>query len=411
MSDAILRVNVRREVQILTPIRFVRAGAGTLQAGVPDIDDRGFAMDTRPSTWGITDARGAMVGITEGEEVAIGVLREEIGPDAQLFATVDPPNLVQVTAPNAGQPLPTLPMPVGHAPRDVFRIRGLQDQANQCGKVQMRLGSPTGPVLGEMEVHIFARKVVRIKAWLVTIQGIGPNLGLLPPAVRQPGDDLEIPIERYREELARDFESMRRIFLPAGIDFQFDPARVDRFSIDRTLPSHGNRPFLRPGKVNDLHGTGSAEFSSVINTRFVNDAINIYFVHRGLGFTAATFSPAVRRPQGFGIVVADRYKVRFAPPNPEYILAHEIGHYLGSEHVDQIFRDGDRKPIRGDMWTLRNLDFSHTFNHRNPPHHNDTGYGPQQPGMLIHLKNLRPDPTLGAGSQVDHKRRRVRLGV
>lgn len=403
MSTQPIPLHVRRGTQIVTPLRFVRMRSGELMSGEPDLDDRGFAMGSRPHAWGTTDARGAMIGITQGQTVRMAVLREDIGDDAPLFVTVEPKDLVKLESPLPGQPLGGLPTPVGQ-PHDVIVIRGLKDVALRCGKIQVRFGSPSGPVLSEIECHIFALKEVRVIAWLVTILGIGPNLGL-PPGTSD---------EKLIEEIANDFAKVNRIFEPAGIVFNFQSERTKRFSIDRTLPGKKNRPFKWPGKVNDKRDADWEEFSSVVNTKYVKGAINVYFVHRALGYTAAAIPPSVPRKRGYGIVVSDAYKVRFDPPAPEYVLAHELGHFLEMEHPDEVFdptKKTQRRSIRADMWTLRNLDFSHFFEHRSPIHHRDLGYGPGSPGKLITLKDLKPDETLGAGSQVSQFRRRIRLGI
>jgi hypothetical protein len=402
-----IRLRIRQGSQIVTPLRFGRARFGPASADHPDIDDRGFAMNSRPFGWGTTDARGAMVGVTEGLTAQIAVLREDIGEDAKLFVTTQPDNLVELVFPPRGAPLPLggTPTRVGD-PHDVLTVRGIKDQAFRCGKIQVRLGSTTGPVLGEMECHIFAPKEVRCVAWLVTIRGIGPNLRLLPKAVRQPGDDLQIPFNQYVEEINKDFDQINAIFRPAGVIIHYQPERTRRFSIDRKRKA-GNQLFKFPGKVNDK-GTSTLEFDAVINEKFVDDAINLYFVHRALGFAAATFSPFQRsRSEGFGIVVSDSYKDF---EDPAHVLAHEIGHFFLMDHPDEIESGPQqtRDSVRGDMWTLRNVDFSNQFHHRNPPHHRDLGYGNDVNGELLTLKDLRPDSTLGAGSHVGILRRSAR---
>jgi hypothetical protein len=94
-------------------------------------------------------------------------------------------------------------------------------------------------------------------------------------------------------------------------------------------------------------------------------------------------------------------------------LAHELGHFFEVQHPDEVFdatQSGQRRSVRADMWTLRNLDFSGTFRHRNPFHHKDLGYGSGSPGKLLTLKELKPDETLGAGSHVAQLRRSIRRG-
>jgi hypothetical protein len=252
---------------------------------------------------------------------------------------------------------------------------------------------------------------VRTVPWLVTIRGVPPTLSLPAGASDQAKVD----------EIVKDFEEINAIFRPSGIRFDVKADFFGTFAIDRTLKTFGDREFSRPGKVNDkedeLGKQGKhpvPEFSSVINTEFEKNAVNLYFVHRSLGFTAAAFDPGIPRPFGFGIVVSDRYKARHAPPDPAFVLAHELGHYVDIGHADQVLdfsKSGSVRSIRADMWTLRELDFSGTVVHETVRHHRDLGYGDGQAGKLIWLKDLTPDPTLGAGPHVSQMRRRVRLGL
>lgn len=405
-----IRFRVRKGRQVITPVRFARAQTGPVSAEDPDIDDRGFAMGSRSQQgWGTTDARGPMFGITEGDAVRFALLREDIAGDAPLFVTTEPANLVELVSPLPGQPLGG-PRPTGQA-GDVIAVRGLKDVAFKCGKIQVRFGSPDGPVVGEIECHIFAQKLVRTVPWLVTIRGLPPRLGLAAGAA----DEEKI------EQIVQDVEGINAILKPTGIRLDIKPDVFGTFAIDRTLKAFGNRPFIREGKVNDRQDElvkkgqwPAPEFSSVVNTEFEKNAVNLYFVRRALGFTAATFDPGVTRPFGFGIVVTDGYKSRDEPPDPSFVLAHEVAHYFAIEHTDEIFDfsvSGSRRSIRADMWTQRELDFSHTFDHESLPHHRDLGYGDGVSGKNIWLKDLRPDATLGAGSHVAQMRRRVRLGI
>ncbi len=65
-----VQVKVRHDRQIICPIRFTRAATGPPVIDAPEVDDRGFAMGNRAGTWGQSRARGAMVGITEGDTCA-----------------------------------------------------------------------------------------------------------------------------------------------------------------------------------------------------------------------------------------------------------------------------------------------------------------------------------------------------
>ena len=55
----------------------------------------------------------------------------------------------------------------------IFSIKGLIDVISVPVKIQVHLGSATGPVLAEMEPHIFQLRQLNIAAHLVTINGSG----------------------------------------------------------------------------------------------------------------------------------------------------------------------------------------------------------------------------------------------
>src|SRR5205085_3141522 len=160
-----VRVKVRRNRQIIVPVRFGRAVTGPPVIDAHDIDDRGFAMGTRPGTWGSTDARGAMASVTEGDTVRVKVLREDLDDTAPLFVTSTNPGAAAIVG--AAGPL---------AADGIFSLRGAVDSKNVPVKIQVHLGAVDGPVLGEMEPHIFQLRQVRVRAHLVTIN-VGGNAG------------------------------------------------------------------------------------------------------------------------------------------------------------------------------------------------------------------------------------------
>lgn len=155
-----IRVKVRNNRQIIVPIRFARAVTGGVVIDATDVDDRGFAMGNRPGTWGSTNARSAMVTMTEGDTVRIKVVREDIDDSAPLFVTSTDTGVVTVSG-SAG--------PLGAD--GVFSITGVVDAIRRDVKIQVHLGAVDGPVLGEIEPHIFQIHRVRVVAHLVTING------------------------------------------------------------------------------------------------------------------------------------------------------------------------------------------------------------------------------------------------
>ncbi len=91
--------------QIIVPIRFRRACTGPPQKDCPDVDSRGFEMAARPRTWGATEVRGAMVGITVGDTIKVQISRVDIDDHCPLYTTSDKPHLVQVISPSSDSPV------------------------------------------------------------------------------------------------------------------------------------------------------------------------------------------------------------------------------------------------------------------------------------------------------------------
>jgi hypothetical protein len=342
-------IQVRSARQIIVPIRFERAVTGPTAIDAPDVDERGFAMGTRPATWGATQGRGAMVGITLDDTVRIRVRREDIDADAPLFVTSTDAAVVEVTAPVGGGPLPA---------DGVFQIRGVKDVRNRPVLIQVRLGAAGGPVLGELEPHVFQLHQLRVRVHLVTINGVATT--------------------RSADSMVAVFEQINAIWRPCGIEFVY------------------NRFLTRPETINGLAVAGQMttnlsgappewnEFSQIINLHPDPNRINIYCVHDANEVFGLTFDNTNARPNGYGIVIADN-----SVPNSN---AHELCHYLDNPHHAQENAAG--AGARGDIWARRRLMWSpNPWNPEALAHRNDVGYGNVTRGALITVKNIAPaDP-------------------
>jgi len=349
-----VNIKVRLNKQIVVPVRFVRAVTGAPVIDAPDIDDRGFAMGTRPGTWGASDARGAMAGIASGDTVRIKVLREDIDAGAPLFITSTDTSIVDVQAPAGGGPVPA---------DGVFSIRGVTDVVRHPVKVQARLGSATGPVLGEFEPHIFQLRRLPVHAHLCRING---NI-----------------TTRTAQSLVAVFQQVNDVWRTAGIEWVYNPAQTVETPING-LANAGQM-------TTNLSGTPPEfrEFTTIINTAFdrTRSSVDIYFVQLANEVTGLTFSNSNARPPaggGFGVVIADSGTFQ--------TIAHELCHFLNvPEHVDL---DAAGNQFRTDIWSLRALMFSSLgFGPQNPPHRNDVGYGANQAGAFIQIKDLAADRT------------------
>ncbi|HBY59581.1 MAG TPA: hypothetical protein DEH78_07140, partial [Solibacterales bacterium] len=282
-----VRVRVRNNQQIIVPIRFTRAVTGAPSPTAPDVDDRGFNMGTRPATWGSSTARGAMCSLAAGDTIRVKVLREDIDSGTPLFVTSSKPSIVAVRAPAHGSPLPG---------DGIFEIEGLVDRANDPVIVEVRIGGPDGPVIGELEPHIFQLRTLRVRAHLVSINGVSTT--------------------RTAAGLVDTFRQINEIWRPAGIVYEYDPA------LTRTPALNG---FAVAGQMTtNISGGNWNEFSTIINTNHDTFRINMYFVRDANEVHGLTFGNTTARPNGYGIVIADS-----GTPNSN---AHELCHYLDNPH-------------------------------------------------------------------------------
>lgn len=353
-----IRLKVRRNRQIVVPVRFARAVSGGPVRDAPDVDDRGFAMGTRPGTWGRSDTRGAMVSVTEGDTIRVKVVREDLDGTAPLFMSSTNPSVADIAG---GATLP---------PDDVFSLIGVLDTKNAAVKIQVHLGAVGGPVLGELEPHIFQLRQVRVRAHLVTINGAATA--------------------RTAAGLVPLFDAVNVIWRAAGIEFLYDPAQTRTGSITG---------FTTAGTVTTNLGAGQfREFSRVLNLRNPpgdpgpdGSAVNVYFVQSSSdpasNWTGLTLDHDSPRPDGFGVVLLDRGNA--------HELAHELGHFLdldlhaGENAAGTHFRD-DVQSERRMMFDFSPLD------NGQPGHRHDVSYGNLVPGELIDLKDFGTDPTDGS---------------
>ena len=352
-----INVKVRNQKQIIVPIRFTRAVTGGPVADAPDVDDRGFDPGTRPATWGHAPYRGAMVGITQGDTVRIKVLREDIDAGAPLAVTSTAPNIASVEDPPAGGLL---------GADGIFKIKGVVDVVSTPVKIQVRLGSATGPVLGELEPHIFQLKSLRVRVHLVTINGVATA--------------------RTAASLVPVFQEINRIWRPVGIEFEYDPAL--------TVPEAINGLAVAGQMTTALAAGSFAEFSSIINLNPDPNRINIYCVQAANEVFGLTFDNTHARPTGYGIVITDN-----SVPNSN---AHELCHYL--DNPEHSTENAARVGVRQDFWVRRRLlSTPNPYPVSAPAFRNDVGYGAQTRGAQISIKDLAGDPWDG-----EQNRARVR---
>jgi len=388
-----IRVQVKNKQQAIVPIRFVRAVKGVAPVrNAPDIDDRAFHMGTRGGSWGKSSARGAMVGITVGDTVRIKVLREDIENSAKLFVSSTDTSVAEVTAPASGTALPA---------SGEFSIKGIADKKNAPVAVQVHYGKQDGPVIGEMEPHIFHLIRIRIAMHLVSIYGTDTNRWAGSTATTKP-------------KMVSLITKVNDIWRPAGIEFRTDNLLVVRDQV-RINPAHNTRSqyrhhgsgswrslpaplgaagnFTTPGTITDNSAWTNQyrEFRTLALLNFVSNRTNIYCVHAGTGWNGLSYVGCNR-----GLAISDAASA--------YDLAHELGHYLNNNHADSDNSGTDMD--NEDIWLVRRLMYSN-WPASAPPHRNDVGYGPNQYGALLSVKKLGGNYSKADG-ELKRSRRRAR---
>lgn len=335
-----IKLNVSKKKQVVVPVRFDRACRGRVRRLFPDPDDRGFAMGRRPGGWSSSSARGAMVGICLGDTVTLRVRREDIDDSAKLFISSSAPAVLQVVTPVAGTPLPVN----GH-----FQVKALQNVATAL-KLQVHFGTQTGPIIGDMEPHIFTRRTLRVRYHLVTINGTAPTrtAGSIPRLNRQVND--------IWRQYGLQFRALGPVVTPiAGL--------TTAGTITTDLAGVNG-----PWQAN--------EFARVLQLNPHPAAINVYCARRmvdpGSGWLGLTWDHDTPRPNGFGVAITDAASAKD--------LAHEIGHFFNLDnHIPGL-----------NMWALRRL-MAASWPPAAPAHRNNVGYTAGQYGVVVSMKNLPGD--------------------
>lgn len=392
----VVELAVQDDLQIVVPVRLARAATGGPLPGHPDVDDRGWRMN-HPQGLNRSDARGAMFGMTVGATVTLRVVWEDIDATAPLFVTAEAgvagPQFT-VESPPGGGPIPA---------SGEFRLRALADTTSPQ-KLQIRLGAADGPILYEAEPRVFSPLTLNIQPHICTIHAAAgpPGTGSTPQVNGAPID------------LGRLARGVGAVWEPAGIRFNFAPAR------HHTLWGYVRDDFARWAR-----GTAVGTEGHLVATHFVPNQCNVYFIRYmdnslGVGVNRDTLgTEGWTRP---GIIVGVEGNLDRAGnvvPRPsagahlyqELIndLAHEIGHFLTLQHVDNV-----NNPGRDDTFTRRCLMHPNNLLPRpgagNTVRFDDCGYGTGgggagHRGCLITLKQL---PNIATDSETVRARRRFR---
>ncbi len=373
--------------QIIVPIRFGRACTGPPQKDCPDVDARGFEMANRPRSWGVTEVRGAMVGITVGDPVKIKLLRMDIDDRCPLYITSDKPNLVQVISPSPESPL---------GADGIIQLKGLKDVRNDTAIIKVHLGSPDGPVIGELEPHTFNLIKVNVCVHRVTLQGT--NHGISAMTGRSDAD------------IDAMFEVVNAIWRPCGIEFVIKERRTPTFTLPSTTtlitgPRQGC-------VVIDNSNNWAVQHTELMGKNPRRHMVNVYFVNRIWDVSdpngGGTLGIGTSMTAGYG-----NYGVTLPDAADENDLAHELGHVLNLDfHGGGVVAHADDRAttnhFRQDIWTRRRLMHSynpHPVETGEPAYRGNVGYGSDLRGCLITLKDLPNEDTDG---EVAEARKRAR---
>lgn len=329
---------VQNNLQVVVPLRIMRAANGAPQAGIPDIDDRGWRRNA-PAGLNDTGIRGPVFGITVGKSVTVRVVLEDIDASARLFAVAQAVATPQfsVTSPGANNPIP---------PSGDIVIMGLADNTTPQ-KLEIRLGSATGPVLLEAQPHVFSPLTLQVQPHVCTIHqsataatgtGVAPTVG---------GAALDV---------ARIARGVNAVWEPAGIAFNFAATQNDVYT-----------GYARDDVPKILNTTDLASVGNMVAANHTANRCNMYFVRYTPGFLGIGVNRDTLIAVGWthpGCVVGvegyinstgvaqNRSSSSTAGMYQQIIndTAHELGHYLSLMHVDN-----NNSPGRTDTFTRRCL--------------------------------------------------------
>jgi hypothetical protein len=387
-----IRVSVQNRFQIIVPVRVDRAVRGAPILDAPDVDDRGW-VNNRAAGLNVDDARGALFGTTVGDVVRLKVVREDLDDGVDLFVSTTG-NQVDIDAPAGGGPLPA---------DGIFSVRSLAD-TTVGSKIQVRIGSATGPIICEADAHTFTPKTLLITPHVCTIHSAsaatvagGGGTGQTPSVNGAVLDDTV---------LTNIFDTIvRPIWRPAGVEFQLGAVQNEVFTADDGFTQDNIA----------LQNQTPNQIAAVYGRNRVANTCNIYFIHTTDQFLGLGLKFEDRNVLGAGnsgiMVGVNGFQTGAAPPPPTPALtfinrpstgddlvheigndiAHELGHFLNLPHADHINGAG-----RNDTYNRRFLMHPSNLLPRanatgTPPRFNDIGYGQvsgrAHRGCLLTLKH------------------------
>jgi hypothetical protein len=339
--------------------------------------------------------------MTVGDTVRVRIVREDIDTTAPLFAVAGKssnPQFQVIDPPNGG-PLPS---------SGEFKIKAVDDNLTPQ-KLEIRLGSKTGPVLAEASPHIFSPFTLNITPHLVRLSrsATAPGAGVFPTLDGT-------PLETVLDQL---FDMARAIWRPAAIKFnvgavvkhellgcQFD----DRSSLGDESEVGSERHIVTLGhkkktcniyfvmEMTNKLGIG-VNRDAMPSENFQNPAIlvasrgTVVTGANGFNFTRPSTGPAIFQEVGND-------------------LAHEIGHFLTLVHADDQHGTGPPDTYnRRHLMHANNPLGSADISTAGEPRFDDIGYG--MAGTQGHrgcLLTLKKHPEHKTNPDVLNARKRIK---
>jgi hypothetical protein len=303
-------------------VRFKRAVTGDPVIDNPDMDDRGYTGADH----------GPIVGICQGDTVTVRLSRELIESSAKLYVKSTDTSVVTVASPALGK-LPDR--------RDMdFQLQGVAGGNPKSAKIQVLYGSNVGRVIHELSVWVFTLITVRITPHMTTIGQTGAAGGGIGTIA----------------DLNAIMDLVRAIWRPCGVAFTVGAVRNEAVS------------FAAAGVVSDAawdntHQAQNTELNTLLSTNSIPNTINVYFVNQigtgnTLGYGFSRSSSATFMLNNPGIILADQTARggRSGVMHWANDLGHEIGHFFGLWHPEQLQPPNERE----DTWSRRML--MHNFN-------------------------------------------------
>lgn len=369
-------------------VDFGRAKKGAANSLRPDVDDVGYHDDAHNGEHG--PIVSTMVGT---RDVRVRFYRTEISTSAPLYVTSSNRNVMRITYPANGK--------LRAAQKQLIRFHG-----RRVGRaiIEVRYRWPDGPVIGRLYVQVYSRILVRIRAHLVTVNGLGHANNFM--------GGFHSGIVAKRRAIKRLIAQANHTWLPHGIQLQLgDPVIHNTVWGAAQMGVATNNPSFR-------QFTRAGALSPNRSPAFVNLFFLPQWAPPQLAFGAnlrwvTGLAGRVPVPPVPGVPpMAPRNRsgvyVRTNVAIGAQLIAHEFGHYMGLCHMNppagvaaanavghSAFDLFGTPPTRDDLVTRRRL--MYPLIGLNPSRHawrRKTGYGTGKAGSFVTYRRLTQDVSM-----------------